>query len=80
MKSNAIFARFPNHRTAIAELRSTDAVFDEICRDFQLLSDELNSLNTKSETQSLQFALDVTETLTGLQDEIVLALRRAGKM
>ncbi|MDP5221014.1 hypothetical protein Q5Y75_27920 [Ruegeria sp. 2205SS24-7] len=71
---------FPNHQAAIAGLRRADAVFDEICRDYQLLSDEYLSMNAEPGSQSYQFACDIRETLDGLRDEIAQSLRRAGKM
>ncbi|WP_299664689.1 hypothetical protein [uncultured Ruegeria sp.] len=71
---------FPNHKAAIADLRRADTVFDEICRDYQLLSDEFLSMNTEQGSQSYQFACDIRETLDGLRDEIAQSLRRAGKM
>ena len=80
MKSNAVYTVFPNNKTAIADLRRTDAVFDEICRDYQLLSEEYLSMNAEPGSQSYHFACDIRETLEGLRDEIAQSLRRAGKM
>ncbi|NOD65259.1 MULTISPECIES: hypothetical protein [unclassified Ruegeria] len=80
MKRNAIDNLFPNQKATIAALRRVDTVFDEICRDYQLLSEEYPALNTEPGSQSYQLACDIRETLDGLRDEIVRSLRRAGKM
>ncbi len=79
MKCNAVDNLFPNQEAAIADLRRVDTVFDEICRDYQLLSDEYLSLSAEPGSQSYQFACDIRETLDGLRDEIARSLRRAGK-
>ncbi len=79
MKCNAVDNLFPNQEAAIADLRREDTVFDEICRDYQLLSDEHLSLSAEPGSKSYQFACDIRETLDGLRDEIARSLRRAGK-
>ncbi|WP_010443744.1 hypothetical protein [Ruegeria conchae] len=71
---------FPDHQTAIADLRRADTEFDEICRDYQLLCDEFLSMNSEPGSHSYQFACDIRDTLDGLRDEILQSLRRAGKM
>ncbi len=80
MKSNAIETLFPKNKAAIADLRRRDPVFDEICRDYQLLSEEYLSINAEPGSESDRFACDIRETLNGLRDEIAQSLRRAGKM
>ncbi|WP_372572620.1 hypothetical protein [Ruegeria jejuensis] len=80
MEGYSLDTLFPEHQAAIADLRRADTVFDEICRDYQLLSDEYLTMNSASGSQSYQFACDIRETLDGLRDEIAQALRRAGKM
>ncbi|WP_170363821.1 hypothetical protein [Ruegeria arenilitoris] len=80
MKGIALDILFPNHRTAIADLRRADTVFDEICRDYQLLSDEYLSVNTEPRSRSYPIARDIRESLDGLRDEIAESLRRAGKI
>ncbi len=57
-----------------------DAVFDEICRDYQLLCAEHLSMNSEPGSRSYQITCDIRETLSGLRGEIAQALRRAGKM
>lgn len=80
MKSNSVDTLFSTHRAAIAALRSRDAVFDEICRDYQLLSEEYFSSETKPGSKPSQFARDIRETLNGLADEILQSLQRSGKI
>ncbi|WP_170337406.1 hypothetical protein [Ruegeria arenilitoris] len=80
MKGIALDNLFPNHRAAIADLRRADTVFDEICRDYQLLSDEYLSVNTEPRSRSYTIARDIRESLDGLRDEIAESLRRAGKI
>ncbi|MCG7522464.1 hypothetical protein [Ruegeria sp. Ofav3-42] len=80
MKGSVLDALFPDQQAAIADLRRADTVFDEICRDYLLLSDEYLSMDTEPGSQSYQFACDIRETLDGLRDEIAQSLRRAGKM
>ncbi|MBY6083819.1 hypothetical protein [Ruegeria arenilitoris] len=80
MKGIALDILFPNHRAAIADLRRADTVFDEICRDYQLLSDEYLSVNTEPRSRSYTIARDIRESLDGLRDEIAESLRRAGKI
>ncbi|WP_170392411.1 hypothetical protein [Ruegeria arenilitoris] len=80
MKGIALDILFPNHRAAIADLRRADTVFDEICRDYQLLSDEYHSVNTEPRSRSYTIARDIRESLDGLRDEIAESLRRAGKI
>ncbi|WP_171122850.1 MULTISPECIES: hypothetical protein [unclassified Ruegeria] len=79
MKGIALDILFPDHQSAIAELRLSDTVFDEICRDYELLCDEYLALNAETGSQSFNFVCDIRETLKGLQDEIAESLRRAGK-
>ncbi len=71
---------FPDHQSAIADLRLVDTEFDEICRDYQLLCDEFLSMNIEPGSHLYQFACDIRDTLDGLRDEITQSLRRAGKM
>ncbi len=80
MKGYKLDTLFPNHQAAIADLRRADMVFDEICRDYQLLSDEYLLVESAPGSQSYQFTCDIRETLDGLRDEIAQSLRRAGKM
>ncbi|WP_170357369.1 hypothetical protein [Ruegeria arenilitoris] len=80
MKGIALDILFPNHQAAIADLRRADTVFDEICQDYQLLSDEYLSVNTEPGSQSFPIACDIRESLDGLRDEIARSLLRAGKM
>ncbi|WP_298854196.1 hypothetical protein [uncultured Ruegeria sp.] len=80
MKGLDLDTLFHDHQTAIADLRRVDTVFDEICRDYQLLNDEYLSMNTEPGSQSYQFECDIRETLDGLRDEIAQSLKRAGKM
>ncbi|RBW58832.1 hypothetical protein [Ruegeria sp. A3M17] len=80
MKGLELDTLFPDHQAAIADLRRVDTVFDEICRDYQLLSDEYLSMSTEPGSQSYQFECDIRETLDGLRDEIAQSLRRAGKL
>ncbi|WP_170400902.1 hypothetical protein [Ruegeria arenilitoris] len=80
MKGIVLDTLFPDQQAAIADLRREDIIFDEICRDYLLLSDEYLALNTESGSQSLNIACDIRETLDGLRDEIAQSLRRAGKM
>lgn len=80
MKGHVLDTLFPDHQAEIADLRRADLVFDEICRDYQLLCDEYLSMNIEPGSQSYQFACDLRDTLDGLRDEIAQSLRRAGKM
>ncbi len=80
MEGYVLDTLFPDHQSAIADLRRADKVFDEICRDYQLLCDEYQSMNIEPGSHSYQFACDIRDTLDGLRDEIVQSLRRAGKM
>lgn len=80
MKGIALDILFPNHQAAIVDLRRADTVFDEICRDYQLLSDEYLSVNTEPRSRSYTIARDIRESLDGLRDEIAESLRRAGKI
>ncbi|WP_170448978.1 MULTISPECIES: hypothetical protein [Ruegeria] len=80
MKGIALDILFPNHQAAIVDLRRADTVFDEICRDYQLLSDEYLSVNTEPGSRSYPIARDIRESLDGLRDEIAESLRRAGKI
>ncbi|WP_282170407.1 hypothetical protein [Ruegeria atlantica] len=80
MKGLDLDTLFPDHQAAIADLRRVDTVFDEICQDYQLLSDEYLSMNAEPGSQSYQIQCDISETLDGLRDEIAQSLRRAGKM
>ncbi len=80
MKSTILDTLFPDHKSAIADLRRVDTVFDEICKDYQLLSDEYATMKSEPGSTTNKFALDVRETLDGLRDEIAQSLRRARKL
>ena len=55
---------FPDHRAEIERLRSSDLVFEEICRDYEMLSGLLpRDVNDSAWS-------DITESLSGIEAEI----------
>ncbi|SFM01362.1 hypothetical protein [Shimia aestuarii] len=72
----------PKARDAIKSLRATDAIFAEICDDYELLVGDLHVLSQceGASEEDLQKARDLfLESLKGLTDEIRAALERASR-
>lgn len=72
----------PEARDSIKRLRATDAIFAEICDDYELLVRDLHSLSQcdGASEEDLQKARDLLlESLKGLTDEIRAALEKASR-
>lgn len=67
---NYLEIAFPGQSEAIARQRDTDAVFDEICRDFEEIAAAVTELNSKDVSVSTDRINDLTVSLEGLHEEI----------
>lgn len=82
-RDNAVKAEdcLPAYRHAIAHLRQSDPVFAEICRDYELLADDLNTLLQKAASSNSRAFADhamLLDSIRGLTNEIRAALQRSG--
>ncbi len=67
---------FPDHADLINQLRADHPGFDEICRDFELMDQDLRRLEGDPSAQTPGALADIQSTLDGLRDEILAALGR----
>ncbi len=67
---NHLEIAFPGQSNAIAERRSTDAVFDEICRDYDEIAATLAEQLSANAEGSIDHIKDLGVSLEGLHEEI----------
>ncbi|MCP4382586.1 MAG: hypothetical protein GY798_14410 [Hyphomicrobiales bacterium] len=61
---------FPGRSAEIAARRRDDPSFDEICRDFELISADLTRLDSEEHRGQSDQLVHLTSTLAGLHGEI----------
>lgn len=71
--------QFPSQTEAIADLRKVDPIFDEICRDFILLAEDYQKIESGQERVSENVRSDFRESLGGLRKEIAQTLDGTSK-
>ena len=67
---------FPGRSVLVSRQRAADPIFDEICRDFELISADLTKFGAEVDERTGQIA-DTASTLAGLHEEIVQRLERS---
>lgn len=68
---------FPEQVDDIKQLRNQSTLFDDICRDYETLQNELNIILTDGQPCSDDLADQIVESINGLTEEILQHLRRA---
>ena len=67
---NNIAIAYTGQSDVIATLRDANAVFDEICRDFDEIASALTELKINNAASASDHINDLTVSLEGLHDEI----------
>ena len=67
---------FQDREEEIRVRRAQDPLFDEVCRDFELLSSELASDPLNAGTDAAPWRADAEDSLRALKAEILELLRR----
>ncbi len=70
--------RFPGAEDSIRKLRRKNAEFDSICRDFEIILNELDFLSEDQQESQRSHKQQLLESIGGLQKEIAAFLRSAG--
>jgi len=68
---NHLEIAFPGQPDAIAVRRSTDTVFDEVCRDYDEIAAALAELKSANADDSIDHINNLSVSLEGLHEEIV---------
>jgi uncharacterized protein YdcH (DUF465 family) len=61
---------FPDQLEAIKMLRDADSSVDEICRDYELIASDLETLTSRPAVADPEQIKHLRTTLTGLRDEL----------
>ena len=73
-----ITVEFAGELQAIKRLRSENSVFDEICKDLDLLSRDLATFSEEESLGKQGAYSDVLESIQALHQELVVFLKREG--
>lgn len=71
---DSLLNAFRDRKEEIRERRARDPLFDEVCRDFELLSSELASDAITAETDTAAWRVDAEDSLRALKAEILQLL------
>ena len=73
---DSLHRAFPDREEEIRARRARDPLFDEVCRDFELLSSELASDAVAAGTDAASWRADTEDSLRALKAEILQLLGR----